>query len=286
MPMSVITRFAPSPTGFLHIGGARTALFNWLYAKRHGGKMLLRIEDTDRERSTEPAIKAILDGLTWLGLDWDGDVVYQFSRAARHQEVAESLLAPGRAYHCYASQEELEAMREQARQEGKPLRYDGRWRDRDPVRGSGRRQAGHPPEGAAGGRDRGRGRTCRAASSGRTRISTTSCCCARTARRPICWPSWSTITTWTSPMSSAATTTSPTRARQTQIYQALGWTVPSMAHIPLIHGPDGAKLSKRHGALGVEAYRSMGYLPGGVAQLSGAPRLEPRRPGDLLAPTR
>ena len=130
--MTVVTRFAPSPTGFLHIGGARTALFNWLYAKRHGGKMLLRIEDTDRERSTEPAIEAILDGLTWLGLDWDGDVVYQFSRAARHKEVAESLLAQGRAYYCYASQQELEEMRESARKEGKPLRYDGRWRDRDP----------------------------------------------------------------------------------------------------------------------------------------------------------
>src|ERR687897_1264956 len=129
-PMTVVTRFAPSPTGFLHIGGARTALFNWLYAKRHGGKMLLRIEDTDRERSTEAAIRAILDGLTWLGLDWDGDVVYQFSRAARHREVAEGLLAQGRAYYCYASQQELEEMREAARREGRPLRYDGSWRDR------------------------------------------------------------------------------------------------------------------------------------------------------------
>src|ERR687884_1742461 len=106
----VVTRFAPSPTGFLHIGGARTALFNWLYARRHGGKMLLRIEDTDRERSTEAAIQAILDGLTWLGLDWDGDVVYQFSRAARHREVAETLLAQGRAYYCFATPQELEEM--------------------------------------------------------------------------------------------------------------------------------------------------------------------------------
>ena len=118
--MTVVTRFAPSPTGFLHIGGARTALFNWLYAKRYGGKMLLRIEDTDRERSTEAAIRAILDGLQWLGLDWDGDVVFQFSRAARHREVAESLLAQGRAYYCYASQQELEEMREAARREGRP----------------------------------------------------------------------------------------------------------------------------------------------------------------------
>src|SRR4051812_9095822 len=132
-PMTVVTRFAPSPTGFLHIGGARTALSNWLYAKRHGGRMLLRIEDTDRERSTEAAIQAILDGLAWLGLDWDGEVVYQFSRAARHREVAESLLARNRAYYCYASPEELAAMRESARQQGRPLRYDGRWRDRDPA---------------------------------------------------------------------------------------------------------------------------------------------------------
>ncbi|MDQ4135125.1 MAG: glutamate--tRNA ligase, partial [Pseudomonadota bacterium] len=132
MTGSVVTRFAPSPTGFLHIGGARMALFNWLYAKRHGGRMLLRIEDTDRERSTESAIQAILDGLSWLGLDWDGDVIYQFSRAARHREVAEGLLAAGRAYYCYATPQELEEMREAARREGRPLRYDGRWRDRDP----------------------------------------------------------------------------------------------------------------------------------------------------------
>ena len=132
MPDPVVTRFAPSPTGFLHIGGGRTALFNWLYARHHGGRMLLRIEDTDRERSTEPAIAAILEGLAWLGLDWDGEVVYQFARIARHREAAESLLATGRAYHCFASQAELEEMRESARREGRPPRYDGRWRDRDP----------------------------------------------------------------------------------------------------------------------------------------------------------
>jgi len=128
----VITRFAPSPTGFLHIGGARTALFNWLYAKRHGGKMLLRIEDTDRERSTQAAISAIIDGMKWLDLDWDGEIIYQFSRAARHQEVARDLLANGKAYPCYASQSELDQMREIARAEKRPPRYDGRWRDRDP----------------------------------------------------------------------------------------------------------------------------------------------------------
>src|SRR5881398_2644830 len=132
MTDSVVTRFAPSPTGFLHIGGARTALFNWLYAKKTGGKMLLRIEDTDRERSTEPAIAAILDGLKWLGIGWDGDVIYQFSRAARHREIAEQLLVAGKAYYCYASQQELDEMREGARREGRSKLYDGRWRDRTP----------------------------------------------------------------------------------------------------------------------------------------------------------
>src|ERR1700712_3757573 len=132
MTDSVVTRFVPSPTGFLHIGGARTALFNWLYARGRGGKMLLRIGDTDREQSPEPAIAAILDGLKWLGLDWDGDVVYQFQRAARHREVAEQLLATGKAYRCYATSEELTAMREKARAEGRTRLYDGSWRDRDP----------------------------------------------------------------------------------------------------------------------------------------------------------
>src|SRR5216683_3002325 len=132
MTTPVVTRFAPSPTGFLHIGGARTALFNWLYARGRGGKMLLRIEDTDRERSTQAAIDAILDGLAWLGIDWDGETIYQFARSARHREVAEQLLAAGKAYHCYASPEELAQMREAARREGRSKLYDGRWRDRDP----------------------------------------------------------------------------------------------------------------------------------------------------------
>ena len=130
--MSVVTRFAPSPTGMLHIGGARTALFNWLYAKHHGGRFLLRIEDTDRARSTDEAVAAILDGLSWLGLDWDGDPTYQFSRADRHVEVARKLLAAGKAYHCYCTPEELAEMREKARAEGRKRMYDGRWRDRDP----------------------------------------------------------------------------------------------------------------------------------------------------------
>jgi glutamyl-tRNA synthetase len=258
--MTVVTRFAPSPTGFLHIGGGRTALFNWLYAKRHGGKMLLRIEDTDRERSTDAAITAILDGLKWLGLDWDGDVVYQFSRAARHKEVAESLLAQGRAYYCYASQQELEEMREAARREGRPLRYDGRWRDRDPseapegVKPVIRLKA--PTEGETVVEDEVQGR--------------------------VVWQNKDLddlvlLRSDGTPTYMLAVVVDDhdmdvthvirgddhltNAARQTQIYQALGWSVPKMAHIPLIHGPDGAKLSKRHGALGVEAYRSLGYLP-------------------------
>src|SRR5438067_3530097 len=131
MTDAVVTRFAPSPTGFLHIGGARTALFNWLYARGRGGKMLLRIEDTDRERSTTAAINAIIEGLSWLGINWDGEAVFQFSRAARHREIAEQLLASGKAYRCYATQQELDEMRDSARREGRSKLYDGRWRDRD-----------------------------------------------------------------------------------------------------------------------------------------------------------
>ena len=193
---NVVTRFAPSPTGFLHIGGARTALFNWLYARRFGGTFLLRIEDTDRERSTEAAVDAILDGLNWLGLDWDGEAISQFSRAERHREVVDEMLAKGAAYRCYASPEELEAMRETARLEGRPMRYDGRWRDRDPARGASRRRPGHPPARQPGGRD---GHRRQGAGQGRpspTRTSTTSCCCAPTATRPTISPSSSTTTTW------------------------------------------------------------------------------------------
>jgi glutamyl-tRNA synthetase len=258
--MSVVTRFAPSPTGFLHIGGARTALFNWLYAKRHGGRMLLRIEDTDRERSTEAAIQAILDGLTWLGIDWDGDVVYQFSRAARHREVAESLLAQGRAYHCFATPQELEEMREAARREGRPLRYDGRWRDRDPAEA--------PPGVKPVIR-------LKAETEGETVVDDA-------VQGRVVWQNKDLddlvlLRSDGTPTYMLAVVVDDhdmdvthvirgddhltNAARQTQIYRALGWPVPQMAHIPLIHGADGAKLSKRHGALGVDAYRSLGYLP-------------------------
>jgi glutamyl-tRNA synthetase len=260
MTEPVVTRFAPSPTGFLHIGGGRTALFNWLYARRHGGKMLLRIEDTDRERSTEPAIAAILDGLSWLGLEWDGDTVYQYSRVARHREVAEQMLASGHAYRCYASPDELTAMREKARAEGKTRLYDGRWRDRDP---------GDAPPGIKP------AIRLKAPLTGETVVEDQ-------VQGRVTWQNenlddFVLLRSDGNPTYMLAVVVDDhdmgvthiirgddhlnNGARQTQIYQALGWRVPVMAHIPLIHGPDGSKLSKRHGALGVDAYRAMGYLP-------------------------
>jgi glutamyl-tRNA synthetase len=256
----IVTRFAPSPTGFLHIGGARTALFNWLYARGRGARFLLRIEDTDRARSTDEAIAAIFDGLTWLGLDWDGEPVHQFSRAARHREVAEQMLAAGKAYYCYASPEELTEMREKARTEGRSKLYDGRWRDRDPsearpdVKPVIRLKA--PLTGETVVEDQVQGR--------------------------VTWQNENLddlvlLRSDGTPTYMLAVVVDDhdmgvthiirgddhltNAARQKQIYDALGWSVPVMAHIPLIHGADGAKLSKRHGALGVEAYRAMGYLP-------------------------
>lgn len=256
----VVTRFAPSPTGFLHIGGARTALFNWLYSRGRGGKMLLRIEDTDRERSTQQAIDAIIEGLRWLGITWDGDVVYQFARAARHREVAEELLAKGHAYRCYASPEELTAMREEARAAGRAKLYDGRWRDRD----QGDAPAGVRPV-----------IRLKAPQTGETVVEDQ-------VQGRVAWQNenlddFVLLRSDGTPTYMLAVVVDDhdmgvthiirgddhlnNAARQTQIYQALGWDVPSMAHIPLIHGPDGSKLSKRHGALGVDAYRNMGYLP-------------------------
>jgi glutamyl-tRNA synthetase len=260
MSNPVVTRFAPSPTGYLHIGGARTALFNWLYARRMGGKMLLRIEDTDRERSTEAATQAILDGLTWLGLTWDGEPISQFNRAPRHREVAEELVRMGKAYYCYATPEELTEMREKARAEGRPPRYDGRWRDRDPseapagVKGAIRIKA--PQEGETIVHDRVQGDV-------------------RFPNKDL--DDFIILRSDGNPTYMHAVVVDDhdmgvthiirgddhltNAARQTVIYNAMGWDVPVMAHIPLIHGADGAKLSKRHGALGVEAYREMGYLP-------------------------
>lgn len=260
MSSPVVTRFAPSPTGFLHIGGARTALFNWLYARHHGGRMLLRIEDTDRERSTKAAIDAILEGLRWLGLDWDGDVVFQFARAERHRQVVDDLLAAGRAYRCYASQDELTQMREQARAEGKPLRYDGRWRDRDPAEAP----AGVKPV-----------IRLRAPLDGETVVDDAVQGRVTWANRDL--DDLVLLRSDGTPTYMLAVVVDDhdmgvtqiirgddhltNAARQSQIFSAIGWEVPKMAHIPLIHGADGAKLSKRHGALGVEAYRDLGYLP-------------------------
>lgn len=257
---AVVTRFAPSPTGFLHIGGARTALFNWLYARANNGRMLLRIEDTDRERSTREAVDAILDGLSWLGLDWDGEPVSQFAGAARHREIAEQMVAEGNAYYCFATAEELTEMREKAKAEGRPPRYDGRWRDRDPS---------EAPEGAKG------VIRLKAPQDGFTIIDDQ-------VQGEVKFPNKDLddlvlLRSDGSPTYMLAVVVDDhdmgvthvirgddhltNAARQALIYQALGWDIPVMAHIPLIHGPDGAKLSKRHGALGAEAYRAMGYLP-------------------------
>ena len=260
MSDTVVTRFAPSPTGYLHIGGARTALFNWLYARAKGGKMLLRIEDTDRARSTEGAILAILDGLRWLELDWDGEPVYQFSRATRHREAAEQLLTQGKAYRCYASAEELAAMREQARSEGRSPGYDGTWRDRDEAD----TPAGITPV-----------IRFKAPHEGDTVIEDRVQGCVVFPNKDL--DDLVILRSDGTPTYNLSVVVDDhdmgithvirgddhltNAARQTQIYKALGWMTPIFAHVPLIHGPDGAKLSKRHGALGVEAYRAMGYVP-------------------------
>ncbi|MGI9513763.1 MAG: glutamate--tRNA ligase [Anderseniella sp.] len=260
MTAPVVTRFAPSPTGYLHIGGARTALFNWLFARANGGKMLLRIEDTDRNRSTEGAIQAIKDGLTWLGLDWDGEAVSQYSRAGRHREVVQHLLDTGHAYHCYCSPEELTAMREKANSEGRPPRYDGHWRDRpaseapESVKPVVRFKA--PQQGETIIADQVQGDV--------TYVNDQldDLIILRSDGNPTYNLSVvvddhdmgiTHVVRGVDHLTNAA--------RQSQIYAAMGWDVPVMAHIPLIHGADGAKLSKRHGALGVDAYRDMGYLP-------------------------
>ncbi|HVO14529.1 MAG TPA: glutamate--tRNA ligase [Alphaproteobacteria bacterium] len=258
--MTVVTRFAPSPTGFLHIGGARTALFNWLYAKHTGGKFLLRIEDTDRERSTPEATQAIIDGLTWLELDWDGDVVYQSKNIERHAEAARRLLAEGKAYYCYCTPEQLAAMREEARRQGKPPRYNGYWRDRDPAEAP----KGVPPV-----------IRLKAPTEGETVIQDLIQGEVRVGNdqlddmillRANGTPTYM-LSVVVDDHDMAITHVIRgddhlTNAfRQTQLFRALGWKTPYFAHVPLIHGSDGAKLSKRHGALGVDAYRDMGFLP-------------------------
>jgi glutamyl-tRNA synthetase len=262
MSQRVVTRFAPSPTGYLHIGGARTALFNWLYARGRGGTFLLRIEDTDRARSTPEATAAILKGLTWLGLDWDGAPLSQFARAGRHAEVARQMLAAGTAYRCFSTPDEIEAFREAARAEGRSTLFQSPWRDADP--------AGQPDAPYA--------IRLRAPRSGETVIEDA-------VQGTVRWKN-----TELDDMVLLRSDGTPTymhavvvddhdmgvthiirgddhltnAARQKQIYDAMGWAVPVFAHIPLIHGPDGKKLSKRHGAVGLEEYQKMGYPAAGM----------------------
>ncbi len=261
--MTVTVRFAPSPTGFLHIGAARTALFNFLFARRHGGRFLLRIEDTDRARSTQAAVDTILDGLRWLGLDWDGEPVYQFARAPRHVDAARQLLAAGKAYFCYATPQELEEMRRDARAQGRPVRYDGRWRDRDPSEAP----QGVPPV-----------IRLKAPTTGETRIDDLvqgavtvpneqldDMVLLRADGTPTYMlacvvDDYDMAITHVIRGDDHLTNT----FRQYQLYQAFGWPVPQFAHIPLIHGADGQKLSKRHGAVGLEEYRRQGFLPEAV----------------------
>lgn len=255
----VVTRFAPSPTGFLHIGGARTALFNWLYARNQGGTFLLRIEDTDRERSTPEATAAIYDGLKWLGLDWDGAAISQFERRDRHAEVANAMLDNGTAYRCYATQDEIEAFREAARAAGKSTLYLSPWRDADPS------TAPDLPYVVR----------LKAPREGEVRIKDK-------VQKDVKWQA-DTLDDMVLLRSDGTPTymlavvvddhdmgvTHIIRGddhlinagRQSLIYRAMGWNIPVFAHIPLIHGDDGKKLSKRHGALGAEAYREMGYTP-------------------------
>ena len=258
----VVTRFAPSPTGYLHIGGARTALFNWLYARGRGGKFLLRIEDTDRERSTPEATAAILKGMDWLGLDHDGEVVSQAAGAARHAEVAHQLLAEGKAYKCFATQDEITAFREAARAEGRSTLYRSPWRDADPATHPDapyvvRIKA--PQEGETVIRDQVQGDvTIR-------NDQLDDMILLRSDGTPVYMLAVvvddhdmgvTHVIRGDDHLNNAA--------RQMMIYDAMGWDVPVWAHIPLIHGPDGKKLSKRHGALGVEEYQAMGYPAAGM----------------------
>ena len=257
MSTPVVTRFAPSPTGFLHIGGARTALFNWLYARGRGGKFLLRIEDTDRARSTPEATEAILTGLTWLGLDWDGEPVSQFDRADRHAEVAHEMLASGHAYKCFSTQDEIEAFRESARAEGRSTLYRSPWRDASPDT--------HPDAPFA--------IRVKAPLDGETLIDDQVQGQVRIRNDQL--DDMIVLRSDGTPTYMLAVVVDDhdmgvthvirgddhlnNAARQMLVYRAMGWDVPVWAHIPLIHGPDGKKLSKRHGALGVEEYQRMGY---------------------------
>jgi len=257
--MTVVTRFAPSPTGFLHIGGARTALFNWLYAKNKGGKFLLRIEDTDKKRSTKEATDAILEGMDWLGLKWDDEIIYQTNGEARHKEIAEQLLKEDKAYYCYCTPEELTEMREKAQSEKKPFRYDRRWRDSsatppDGVKPVIRFKA--PLEGETIIED---------AVQGKVTVQNSELDDLIILRSDGTPTYMLAVVVDDHDMGVTHAIRGDdhlTNAfKQKAIFEALGWQTPEYSHIPLIHGADGAKLSKRHGALGVDAYRDMGYLP-------------------------
>lgn len=258
----VVTRFAPSPTGYLHIGGARTALFNWLYARGRGGKFLLRIEDTDRARSTPEATEAILRGLDWLGLDHDGAVISQFDRADRHAEVAHDLLARGAAYKCFSTQEEIEAFREAARAEGKSTLFQSPWRDADPTT--------HPDAPFVV--------RLKTAQDGATVIEDQ--VQGSVTIRNDQLDDMVLLRSDGTPVYMLAVVVDDhdmgvthvirgddhlnNAARQMGIYAAMGWPLPVYAHIPLIHGADGKKLSKRHGALGADEYQKMGYPAAGM----------------------
>ncbi|WP_306113926.1 MULTISPECIES: glutamate--tRNA ligase [unclassified Roseovarius] len=262
MSQHVVTRFAPSPTGFLHIGGARTALFNWLFARHHGGQFKLRIEDTDRARSTDAATQAILDGMKWLGLDWDGEATSQFESAARHAEVAHELLANGKAYKCFSTQEEIAAFRDAAQAEKRSTLFQSPWRDADPST--------HPDAPFA--------IRLRTPTEGTTVIHDQ--VQGDVTIRNDQLDDMILLRSDGTPVYMLAVVVDDhdmgvthvirgddhlnNAARQMGIYTAMGWDVPVWAHIPLIHGPDGKKLSKRHGALGVEEYRAMGYPASGM----------------------
>lgn len=258
--MSVVTRFAPSPTGYLHIGGGRTALFNWLYARGQGGKFLLRIEDTDQQRSTQEAVDVIINGLKWLGLDWDGEIVYQLARSNLHAAAARDMLARGNAYYCYCSPEELETMRQKAQAEGRQPKYDGTWRNRNPKDAP----AGVQPV-----------IRLKAPQTGSTVIMDEVQGRVEVQNEQL--DDLILLRSDGTPTYNLAVVVDDhdmgithiirgddhlnNAFRQYQIYQAMGWPVPSFSHVPLIHGPDGAKLSKRHGAAAIEEYRDLGYLP-------------------------
>lgn len=262
MPAQIVTRFAPSPTGYLHIGGGRTALFNWLYARGRGGKFLLRIEDTDRERSTPEATAAILRGLTWLGLDWDGDVVSQFARKDRHAEVAHEMLARGTAYKCFSTQEEIAAFRAAEEAAGRYPVFLSPWRDADP--------ATHPDAPFV--------IRMKAPRTGETIIEDQ--VQGRVVIKNETLDDMIVLRSDGTPVYMLAVVVDDhdmgvthvirgddhlnNAARQQMVYDAMGWHIPVWAHIPLIHGPDGKKLSKRHGATGVEEYQAMGYPAAGM----------------------